>query len=88
MMMKKNVVFDEGKDFLIKRCLSEVEEKLPEENFFKIHKSLIINIDYLRGINVNSQKAVLPQNDIELKIAHRKYKDFMEFIKGRFNVWS
>lgn len=78
----------EGKDFLIRKCLSEVEEKLPEENFFKIHKSLIINVDYLIGINVNSHKTVLLQNGIQLNIAHRKYKDFMEFLKKRFVLWE
>lgn len=78
----------EGKDFLIKKCLSEVEEKLPNENFFKIHKSIIINVDYLKGINVNSCKTVSLHNGIELKIAHRKYRDFMDFIKTKFVLWQ
>ncbi|MCK5171661.1 MAG: LytTR family transcriptional regulator [Bacteroidales bacterium] len=77
----------EGKEYLIKKCLSRVEEKLLNERFFKIHKSFIINIDYLKGINVNANKTVLLHNGIELKIAHRKYKDFMEFVKGKFDFW-
>ena len=76
----------EGKEYLVKRCLSHVEEKLPNEKFFKIHKSFIINIDYLKGVNAN--KTVLLHNGIELKIAHRKYKDFMEFVKCKFCIWE
>lgn len=26
--------------------------------------------------------------DNELKIAHRKYKDFMEFVKCKFEIWE
>ena len=85
---KTKTVCSEVKEYSVKKSLSEVEEKLPEEKFFKIHKSFIINIDYLRGINVNSHKTVLLQNGIELNIAHRKYKDFMDFIKSRFEFWS
>ncbi len=75
-----------GKEYLIKKCLSRVEEKLPNKKFFKIHKSFIINIDYLKGVNANN--TVLLHNGIELKIAHRKYKDFMEFVKCKFEIWE
>lgn len=85
---KTRTFCSEGKEFVIKRCLSEVEEKLPDENFFKIHKSIIINIDYLKGINVNTNRTVLLQNGIELKIAYRKYKDFMDFVKAKFVIWQ
>lgn len=85
---KTRTICSEGREYLVKKCLSEVEDILPEEKFFKIHKSFIINIDYLRGINVNSHKTVLLQNGIELNIAHRKYKDFMDFIKSQFEFWS
>lgn len=78
----------DGNEYLIKKCLSQVEETLPNEKFFKIHKSFIINIDYLKGINVNAQRSVLLHNDIEINIAHRKYKDFMEFVKNRFVIWQ
>jgi len=77
----------EGKEYLIKKCLTQVEEKLPEEKFFKIHKSFIINVDYLHGINVNAEKSVLLHNGIEIKIAHRKYKEFLEFVKNKFDFW-
>jgi len=76
-----------GKEYLIKKCLTQVEEKLPDEKFFKIHKSFIINVDYLQGINVNAEKSVLLHNGIEIKIAHRKYKEFLEFVKNKFDFW-
>lgn len=76
-----------GEEYLLKACLSHVEEKLPNEKFFKIHKSFIINIDYIKGININTDKTVLLHNGVELNIAHRKYKDFIEFLKNKFDFW-
>ncbi len=78
----------EGKEYIIKKCLSQIEESLPSEKFFKIHKSFIINIDYLKGINVNAHKTVLLHDGIELNVAYRKYKDFMEFVKNKFEFWQ
>lgn len=77
----------EGKEGFIKRCLSQVEEKLPDDKFFKIHKSIIINIDYLVSINMDINKTVLMKNGKELKIAHRRYKDFIKFVKLNFDIW-
>ena len=78
----------EGNEYLINKCLCNVEEKLPNKKFFKIHKSFIINVDYLKGIDVNANKTVLLHNGKELKIANRKYRDFMEFLKSNFEVWE
>ena len=78
----------EGEEYLVKISLSEVEKRLPDEQFYKIHKSFIINIDYLKGINLNPNKTVLLHNGIELNIAHRKYKDFVELLKRRFDFWQ
>lgn len=77
----------EGEEYLLKTCLSQVEEKLPDEKFFKIHRSFIINIDYLEGIHISKEKIALLHNGIQLKIAHRKYKDFIEFVKNKFDFW-
>jgi hypothetical protein len=43
---KTKAYYCEGKGNLIMKCLSQVEEKLPKEFFFKIHKSIIINIAF------------------------------------------
>jgi len=36
---KTKVYFCNGNQFVVNKCLSFMEEKLPDENFFKIHKS-------------------------------------------------
>ncbi|MGE0090399.1 MAG: LytR/AlgR family response regulator transcription factor [Bacteroidales bacterium] len=72
--------------FTICKCLSQVEEKLPDLNFFKIHKSFIINVGYIKNIRSNPVKMVVLQNGTELKIAERRYKDLIIFIKSKYVV--
>lgn len=78
----------EGTEYIIKERLANLEETLPDSRFFRIHKSFIINIDYLQGVNTNAHKTVLLQNGTELNIAHRKYNDFIKYLKSRFNFWQ
>ena len=85
---KTKTICCEGDEYIIKESLSLVEEKLTDDKFFKIHKSFIINVDYLQAINVDNNKKVLLHNGIQLNIAHRKYKDFMDFVKSRFEFWQ
>ena len=72
--------------FTICKYLSQVEEKLPELSFFKIHKSFIINVGYIKNIRSNPVKMVVLQNGVELKIAERRYRDLIKFIKSKYSI--
>jgi len=85
---KTKTVCCEGSEYILKERLANLEETLPDDRFFRIHKSIIINIDYLKGININANKTVLLQNGVELNISHRKYNDFIKYLKCRFNFWQ
>jgi two-component system LytT family response regulator len=80
------VVCFNDQHFTICKCLSQVEEKLPEVSFFKIHKSFIINVGYIKNIRSSPVKIVVLQNGTELKIAERRYRDLIKFIKSRYVV--
>lgn len=84
---KTKTICCEGDEYIIKESLSIVEEKLPDNIFFKIHKSFIINIDCIKGINMDNNKKVLLNNGIQLNVAHRKYREFLEFVRSRFEFW-
>lgn len=76
-----------GKDFLIDDDLKRIEKILPDEKFFRINDSSIINADYLKRVNVMTTRNVLLHNGIELKIAQNKYTDLMRFLKTKYNIW-
>jgi len=86
---RKTIVYCcNGNQFLVNKCLSFMEEKLPDENFFKIHKSFIINIDYLKSINYKGDKIVILKNNIKLQIACRKYSEFKRFLKEKYPLFQ
>jgi DNA-binding LytR/AlgR family response regulator len=76
-----------GKEFLVEDKLNSVEETLPNQKFFKISYSYIINADYLKIIKVRPIKIALLQGDIELNIDEDKYGDFIRFLKLKYNIW-
>ena len=76
-----------GKEFLVENALTQLEETLPNNKFFKINESLIINVDYLKKINVNTNRKALLHNGIELKISKQKYNDLIKFLKMRYSIW-
>lgn len=46
-----NIIVINNKRITLNRSLKKWEEKLPKENFLRIHKSYIVNLDYIEKIN-------------------------------------
>ena len=53
-----------GREFLIEDELNHLEENLPNEKFFKINDSYIINADFLKRIKSNATKNVILHNGL------------------------
>jgi len=76
-----------GSDKLLVDELNRLEENLPNEKFFRINQSNIINADYLKRIQGRTIKNVLLQGGIELYIAQDKYSELLKFLKVKYNIW-
>jgi DNA-binding LytR/AlgR family response regulator len=67
--------------------LKKIENNLPKKDFFRIHGSFIINMNYFARIDPTTKMCILksPANneEIEIKISERIYKKFKDFIAGR-----
>lgn len=53
----------DGKNYIVHSTLKKIEDKLPEELFFKVHRSFIINTSEIVDIEDNSvvvRKEVVP----------------------------
>ena len=77
-----------GNKYILDKRISQVEEKLPGEDFFRIHNSLIINTAYIKKVSISERKVMLLNGNkqITLDIAHRRLKKFMDFMYNRFNI--
>lgn len=76
-----------GREFLIEDALSQLEENLPKEKFFKINDSFIINADYLKRIKIRAIKNVVLRGGIELNVAQDRYWELIRFLKFKYQVW-
>lgn len=53
------IVLIDGKNQLALHQLGVIEDKLPADNFLRISRSIIINVEYLESVNRRTRKVVL-----------------------------
>lgn len=84
----RTVVFHCGKEEITDYCkIGELEHKLSDKHFFRIHKSFIVNLEHTE--TYTRKEAVLDNGDT-LPIAKRRHEAFtkaiMQYIKRRGNI--
>jgi two-component system LytT family response regulator len=67
-----------GDAILVSRTLKVVEEMLPPEYFFRIHKSYLINMNFVKSYNRTDGHKILLENGVELEIATRRNEEFVK----------
>ncbi|MFN8310884.1 MAG: LytTR family DNA-binding domain-containing protein [Chitinophagales bacterium] len=60
--------------------LKKVEELLTEPNFFRVHKSFLININFVRKLNKGENGTVVMQNGTEVPLSRRKREEFLSLL--------
>lgn len=69
---------NQSKTMLVSKVLSWVEDKLPPGMFVRIHRSHLINRQYVKGINGLQSKAVELLNGEMLAISRRRSTILLE----------
>ncbi len=76
------VYFAHKKPLLISKTLKNTESILPEKIFFRIHRSYIVNLNYIKKLDKNKGfKITLETGDI-LPVSKNKIKELTERLKG------
>jgi two-component system LytT family response regulator len=65
----------------VSKVLKEYEELLPEQQFVRIHKSSIVNLDYVTEYNSKNGLEVLLVDGQKIAVSRRRSSDFLERIK-------
>jgi len=71
------VTIDSGQKYLLLRTMHEWEERLPEQNFCRFHRSHIVNFNYIDKViknSPNSASIFIKGIDDALKISRSYYK--------------
>jgi two-component system LytT family response regulator len=67
---------------LVSRTLKMLEEVLPSSSFFRIHKSILLNINYIRSFSRKDGFTVTLETGQKFEIAIRRHEEFVNlFIK-------
>ena len=72
-----------GESILISRLLKIFENILPKEYFFRIHKSYLVNLDYIKEFKNSENNILILENNIELDIAIRRKAKFIGFLSEK-----
>lgn len=73
-----------GEKIVISKPLKEFEESLENKNFARIHKSVIVNLQYLKGYSHRNGLHVILHNDTLLPVSRRRANEFQERAKAYF----
>ena len=80
------IVVKEGKDTIVSRTLKDFEGAIPKEKFFRVHKSCLINIKYIKEYSNTGGNFVIMTNGSKVEISRRKAPDFIQRIKTVLNA--
>jgi two-component system, LytTR family, response regulator len=72
------IFLNNGENHLIAKVLCNYEGILPKETFFRIHKSYIVNILFIKEYCINNHRQLVLTNNKILPVAKRRCKCFME----------
>jgi len=79
------VIIKDGKDTIVSRTLKDFEDTLPKDKFFRIHKSHLINLKYIKEYSNLSGNFVTMTDGSRIEISRRKTPDFVQKIKAVHN---
>ena len=69
---------------ILRRSLSELEEDLGEEKFIRIHRSIVVNVDRVHGLELqaNGEYEVVLKSKVRLRLSRRYRKRLQDRMVG------
>ncbi|MCX6175584.1 MAG: LytTR family DNA-binding domain-containing protein [Ignavibacteriales bacterium] len=80
------VIFKDGKNTIVSRTLKDFEDTIPKEKFFRIHKSHIINLKYIKDYSNISGSFITMTDGSKIEISRRRVPEFIQKIKAVLNA--
>ncbi len=76
------VITKDNKKSIVSRTLKNFEDSLPQEMFFRIHKSHLINLKHVKHYSNQSGNFVIMTDESKIEISRRKAPEFVLKIKS------
>ena len=74
--------FKDSEKMIVAKAMKDFEEILNPDHFVRIHKSTIINLEYLKDYSNKDRLLVTMKDQTELSISRRRYSEFLDRIKA------
>jgi two-component system LytT family response regulator len=71
-----------GKKITVSKNLGEYEDVLTAQNFYRIHKSHLINLNYLVKLTKSDLPCVIMTDGSEIEVSVRRKADFLKMMEG------
>ena len=73
--------FDGYENLMLTKSLKEISKNLPEEDFFRIHNSYLINLTFVTKYVENVEDYIMMTDGTKLPVARRKKTEFFARFK-------
>lgn len=77
------IITDSGKEKVISKTLKFVSGQLPDQSFFRIHKSYLINLNHIIKYRKSGGGSVIMSNNEELPVSTDKKEKLLSLIQDR-----
>jgi two-component system LytT family response regulator len=77
-----NIFLINGQKIIVSKTLKEYDEMLNPFNFFRIHKSHLINIGFLQKYKKGEGGYVVMEDGAELEVSRRRKEDFLRALQN------
>ena len=70
------IITTDGKEYLVTKVLKEIEACLPCEDFFRTHKSYLVNLNRITHYQQNHETPITLENNFRVQLAKRRRREF------------
>ncbi|HRZ77803.1 MAG TPA: LytTR family DNA-binding domain-containing protein, partial [Bacteroidales bacterium] len=78
-----NIFTLRGDRIMVSKPLGYIEEQLPPALFFRIHKSYLVNLSFIRSYSRKDSSHVVLENGEELPVATRRTEEFLRVLTNQ-----
>ncbi len=72
-----------GKKLIVSKTLKQMEQQFKTYDFFRTHKSYMVNMDHVLSIRINDGVKVQMTNNQEAEISRRRKDAFLDAMRGK-----
>lgn len=76
----------DGKKITSAKTIGEYEEILEESTFFRVHKSFVVNLHYMKEYIKGDGGYIILNNGEKIEVSRRKKDEFLEKVKSIFKL--